>query len=104
MLIKMLAAVALSGALWMAGDAAYQNFGCCSGSSECCYPPRECCFGATTPTAHNCCTEAKANCCAQEGTSCCDASIVYCTRTDEFYEGCCCEIVDGRHLCLVTGE
>jgi hypothetical protein len=116
MLTKLLSAVVLTGALWVAGDAAYQKFDCCTQGSDCCNPPRECCVLATKQKASDCCSRGS-DCCnpsrecclaaksssKAQTTSCCQSTYVYCTLTDEIYEGCCCEIVNGRHRCLVTG-
>lgn len=116
MLTKMLTAMMMTGALWVAGDAAYQKLDCCFLGLDCCQPQRECCFRATSTKESNCCLSGsdrgkpapaccaalKSDCCATK-SSCCEATYVYCTRTEEVYEGCCCEIVNGQHRCLVTG-
>src|SRR5687767_10847426 len=97
MLTKVLTAVLLSGALWVAGDAAYQKLGCCFPTSECCDPPRECCFDAENQSSSSSCCSTKSSCCDAPSRSsltakksccseanpvqCCDAAIVYCTRT-----------------------
>ncbi len=118
MLTKMLVAVVMTGALWVAGDAAYQRLGNCS--TKCGTLPRECCYSASTDDTDDCCstgseccvpsrecclTAAKktSTCCAGEGQACCDALFVYCTISGEVSVGCCCEVVDGERRCLVTG-
>ena len=79
MLTKLMAAVVMTGALWVTGDAANKQLGfslpgslccpfsCCSSESSrcysgevCCDPPRECCFGETpTPAKPTCCSATK---------------------------------------------
>ena len=119
MLTKTLIAVVMSGALWVAGDAAYQQFGCCRQRSEC-NTPSPCCT-STPAKSEECCPGGGSDCCAppsacclltakaranaaQQTGACCEATFVYCTRTDSIYVGCCCEVVNGEHRCLITGE
>src|SRR5262249_48705482 len=88
MLTKALVAIAMTGALWVAGGAAYQNFDCCSPGSDCCNPPHECCVLATKAKTGDCCgsgsdccfppreccvlaTKAKASDCCAGGSDCC---------------------------------
>ena len=108
MLTKMLAAVVMAGALYVAGDAAYQKFGCCptpaSGScgSITSTDESDCCASSSS-----CCSAAKSSCCTTtvKAAVCCDAEYTYCTRTGQVYEGCCCEVVGpGLYRCLITGE
>lgn len=109
MLTKMLAAIVMTGALWVAGDAAYQKFGCCFEGSDCCNPARECCVLAAKQPASDCCSTGSSCCSAVksnsnvETTRCCDSAYTYCMQTGEIYDGCCCEIVDGQFRCLITG-
>ena len=108
MFIKIFSAIALTGALWVGGDAAIKSVGCCYPGSFCCDPPRECCFEAGNVKTSGCCAS-KSTCCSAKSTTtataaaCCNAAYVYCTLTGEVYEGCCCEIVNGQHHCLITG-
>ncbi len=115
MITKILAAVMLTGTLWVAGDAAVRNFSCCYSGAECCNPPSECCLLAKTTTKSCCATKAAKSvksCCASNSTlvsanaaaPCCDSAFTLCLRTGDVVEGCCCEVVDGRFLCLLTGE
>lgn len=120
MLTKIVTAVLLTGALVVAGDAAYQKIGCCFHGSECCDPASECCLNSANPTSTgNCCSTqetpsccssvsrsalAKKSCCSEANPApCCDAAFTYCTRTGLIYEGCCCEVVNGQYHCLITG-
>ena len=68
MVTKLLTALVMSGALWVAGDAAYQRFDCCSTSvkschsapatksDDCCDVPSNCCSAKKTPKK-SCCSE-----------------------------------------------
>lgn len=112
MLTKAFTAVVLAGALWVAGDAAYQRLDCCRPGANCCSPARECCE-LTSSSSSNCCSTAsrasllagKHDCCSSATTApCCNATINYCTRIDQIVSGCCCEFVDGQYRCLITGE
>jgi hypothetical protein len=69
MLTKMMAALVMTGALWVAGDAAYQSFGCCHAGSECCYPVSECCFSAASQQTDDCCASGS-DCCAPVSECC----------------------------------
>ena len=100
MLTKMMAAIVMTGALWVAGDAAYQKFD--FGAQ-----PKSCCLKKVTPdccsTGSSCCEVSRKSCCTSTANArCCDAAYVYCTLTGEIYQGCCCIIVDGRDFCLAT--
>lgn len=105
MITKLMAAIVMTGALWVAGDSVYRNIEFCPFSGGCCSSRvRE------TPdcgsTGSDCCSISRKSCCSQEQlvqTRCCDAPYVYCTLTGEIYEGCCCIIVDGRDFCVATG-
>ncbi|MBM3994205.1 MAG: hypothetical protein FJ303_08640 [Planctomycetes bacterium] len=115
MLTKMFAAMLLTGAVWVAGDAAYERLGCCHSQSECGELRPTC--GSTSQVRRDCCSAAKnkaSDCCSKrsdccsaganaKGRPCCDAAYTYCTQTGDVYEGCCCEVVNGRFLCLITG-
>jgi hypothetical protein len=104
----------MGGALLVAGDAAYKQFGCCT--SRCNYSPPPCCATQPTPSSDCCstkqpeCCEAPSACClltaksAAKISECCNATYTYCTRTETINVGCCCEVVDGRFRCLLTGE
>ncbi len=116
MMTKMLTAIVMTGALWVAGDAAIQQFGCsfrCPFSSQ---GTGGCCVLATKPKAGDCCSSGSdwctpaRECCvgakvsgSAASASCCTTAFSFCTRTGEVYEGCCCEIVNGQYRCLLTG-
>jgi hypothetical protein len=114
MLTKAITAIILSGALWVAGDAAYRQFGCCH-LNDTCPLSGGCCHETPTQPSGDCCSQGASradllkSCCengatAAKADACCDAAISFCTRTGEFYQGCCCEVVNGQYRCLLTGE
>lgn len=72
MLTKMVTALVMSGALWVAGDAAYQNVECCFPGSSCCQPPRECCYSATSSDSGStpACCKTGEDCCLEPGSCC----------------------------------
>ena len=99
MFTKLMAAVVMTGALWVAGDSLYREFGTCSHGCRAQRTPENCSTGSS------CCEVTRSSCCAQAATSQCGNShFSYCTRTDQIVEGNCCEAVDGRFRCLITGE
>jgi hypothetical protein len=69
MLMKTMIAVVMSGALWVAGDAAYKQFGCCNQRSACNAPP-SCCTITRTPSTGDCCAP-ESDCC-EPARECCE--------------------------------
>ena len=61
--------------------------------SVCCSTP------STESTAPSCCTE---SCCTPAATVA-PGTIFYCPLTEEFYDECCCTLVNGQYVCNVTG-
>jgi hypothetical protein len=106
MLTKLMAAAVMIGALWVAGDSLYREFGSCDGTSGCASRVRQapdCC----SSTSGGCCEVTRSMCCSQSAAStsnCCDSVYTYCTRTGEVNLGSCCEVVDGRYRCRTSGE
>jgi hypothetical protein len=74
------------------------GFSCCgrsekspvASSSSCCSTQQPCCS-----TSESCCTVAT--------TAAAPGTIYYCPETGEFYDECCCTIVNGQYVCNVTG-
>jgi hypothetical protein len=99
MLTKMMAVVMMSGALWVAGDSLYREFGCCAKSRQC---------ELISPTS-DCCSEGSSDCCLVSRSACCavahapawQAMYVYCDQTEQVHF---CEVTDGEYRCLTTGE
>jgi hypothetical protein len=103
MLTKLMAAVVMTGALWVAGDSLYREFSTCGQQSGCSSRAQrtiDCCSTST-----GCCEVTRSSCCSKTAVgACCDSPLTFCTRTGEVYEGCCCEVVNGQYRCLITGE
>ena len=73
MLTKILTAIVMSGALWVAGDAAHQRFDCCPFSGVCCNPPSECCSTVTAVKTGDCCSTGD-DCCTPPSDCCSSAT------------------------------
>ena len=103
MLTKAMAAVVLMGALWVAGDSLYREFGSCHRSSGCAarvQTPPDCCS-----TGGSCCEVTRNSILATAAVNPgCNSVLAYCTRTDQIVEGCCSEVIDGQFRCRLTGE
>lgn len=78
MLTKLFSAVVLTGSLWVAGDAATRQLGCCYPGADCCNPPQECCFSGACPTTAQ--TQAKADDCCAPGSACCNPANECCVE------------------------
>jgi hypothetical protein len=88
MLTKMMAAVVMTGALWVAGDAASKNLGCCFLGSLCCSPTEDCCYGVkNTSTETDCCSPGTV--CCDPPTDCCVGGTQPATTQPAAKPGCC---------------
>ena len=69
MLTKVLTAIVLTGALWVAGDAAYQKFGCPLQALGLCPLQRGCCSSETPAKTDGCCPSSSE--CCKQAPECC---------------------------------
>ncbi len=106
MFTKLLAGGVLTLVMGVAIVHLYNPSGFCFNCSHSEKSPSACCSTPTAePTSSSCCTE---SCCTE---SCCTVAptvapgtIFYCPATDEFYDECCCTIVNGQYVCNITGN
>jgi len=68
MLTKSMIAIVLAGALWVAGDAAYKQIGCCNHRSGCNAPPPCCTLPQSTGTGD--CCQPQSECCNPDHQCC----------------------------------